>query len=138
MQDKDFFDKWSSEYSFYEVYPDDEYERILKEVGILREKRNTNLILDVGSGSGAFSWRLASNGFKVIGLDLSYELLKAGCKYKGEKVDFINADALRLPLKNTSIDYIFCGASLHHFPIQLDECAKEFFRVLRWGGSVYV
>lgn len=79
MKDSDFFNKYAREKGFYEAYPESEYRRIISATGILKEPRDKK-ILDAGCGSGAFTFRLAREGFKVSGIDLSKELVKIGRK----------------------------------------------------------
>lgn len=122
---------------FYKVHPDEEYIRILRETGILKEQRSKK-VLDAGCGSGAFSKFLYEQGFtSIVGVDISDKLIEIANKREKGKISFLCGDMLKLPFESNSFDIIFCGASLHHIPHHLDKAVCEFFRVLRSGGKVY-
>lgn len=77
-------------------------------------------LLDLACGWGRHSLQLAAFGLKVIGLDLSPELLRIA-RYNAQrqrlKIHWIEADIARLPLRG-SFDAIaqFCGNFLNWFP----------------------
>ncbi|MDP6641934.1 MAG: class I SAM-dependent methyltransferase [Candidatus Nanoarchaeia archaeon] len=73
------------------------------------------LTLDIGCGTG-----LSKKFFNVIGIDISFNLLK-----KGD----ICAKAEFLPFKDKSFDNIICITSIHHF--DLDKSIKEIKRVCK-------
>lgn len=102
-------------------------------------------VLDVGCGSGAVTREIAryvgSRG-RVVGLDPSPELLavarelaqKAGV---GDRVEFREGDALRLPFPDRSFDVVLCVTVLSH--VRRGEAAiPELARVLRSGGRLGV
>ena len=71
-----FFNNIAEKEGFYKVYPDEEYIKILDATGILKEDKN-NKILDVGCGSGAFSFVLFEQGFRnITGIDISDKLIE--------------------------------------------------------------
>lgn len=131
-----YFNEWMRRYGYYEVYPDEEYQRILHQAGILNEK-STSLLLDVGCGAGAFSVRL-SERFRVIGIDLSSQAIKIAAKSARGGVNYVIADIEHLPFKQNTFDLVFTGGSLHHCPSILSSIAREFYNVLKKGGSVYM
>jgi SAM-dependent methyltransferase len=64
-------------------------------------------VLDAGCGQGFFSSLLAENGLRVVGVDTSAEgIAAARASYKGELLDFIRGDLLKLPYEQ-SFDGIF-------------------------------
>lgn len=78
-----------------------------------------SLVLEVGCGTGRQSMPMASHGARVIGVDVSEEMLyQAQKRAKLEKVetmtDFIVADAEALPLKNSAFDACVMIGALHH------------------------
>lgn len=95
-------------------------------------------VLDYGCGSGDNSVLIASHGGKVIGIDISPDLVEIAEKrlelhgYK-EKVAFRVGSAHELPLADASIDVVFGMAILHHLDLNL--ASKEVFRVLKKGGT---
>lgn len=91
-------------------------------------------ILDAGCGGGRDCRAFADRGFKVIGIDLSIEMIRLarefapGCK-------LMAADVRYIPLPDQTIDGIWCCASLLHLKRdQTLQALKEFRRVLKVGG----
>ena len=77
-----------------------------------------NLVLaDVGCGTGSLTFELARFARKVIGVDLSQEMLRRAGELAKEKkianVDLRLGDALRLPIPTHSVDSAFCVMVLH-------------------------
>ena len=65
----------------------------------------TKSVLDLGCGNGALTNRLRAQGFQVIGLDASPDLLELARKqYPG--IDFLQADAASFSLKE-QVDVVF-------------------------------
>jgi ubiquinone/menaquinone biosynthesis C-methylase UbiE len=101
-----------------------------------------NLVLaDVGCGTGSLTFELARFGQKVIGIDLSQEMLRRAREIAREKqlrnVDFRRGDALKLPLQARSVDAAFCVMVLH-FLADPRRAVAELCRITRGGGSVIV
>lgn len=87
------------------------------------------LVLEAGIGTGRFATWLAKKGFKVVGIDLSREMLK---KAKGRKevlnadIELILADAHSLPFRKGLFDNCICINVMDHF-----SNVGEFFRQVR-------
>lgn len=92
--------------------------------------------LDAACGTGRHSRTLAARGHRVIGVDLSPEMIaKARASVPGGEFHEGRLDAL--PLPDTSVDAIVCALALVHVP-DLAPAMREFSRVLRPGGRVIV
>lgn len=94
-------------------------------------------VLDYGSGSGDNSVLLVSHGAKVVGVDISPDLVELAQKRLQlhgfeEMVEFRVGSAHELPLADESVDVVFGMAILHHLDLSLS--SKEVFRVLKKGG----
>ncbi|HEX2929524.1 MAG TPA: methyltransferase domain-containing protein, partial [Candidatus Binatia bacterium] len=96
-------------------------------------------VADIGCGTGTLTVELARFARKVIGVDLSQEMLRrarAVARERGlENIEFRQGDALKLPLKTDSVDAVFCVMVLH-FLADPQRAVAELCRVTRPGGSV--
>ncbi len=76
------------------------------------------VILEIGAGSGVDAAEIAKRGYTVIALDMSREAMKLlksiAAERQGELIPVIG-DALNLPFKNNSIDFIYHQGVLEHF-----------------------
>jgi SAM-dependent methyltransferase len=95
--------------------------------------KSSTSILEIGCGEGYIVRRLAEQGHRVVGFDLSLPLLKAAetASEHGEK--FVNGDALRLPFASGTFD----AAVSNFLIIELPDPAiaiAEVARVLKKGG----
>ena len=99
-----------------------------------------NLVLvDVGCGTGSLTFELARFAGKVIGIDLSQEMLRrareVAKKKKVTNVDLRLGDALKLPITKHSVDAAFCVMVLH-FLADPEKAIAELCRIVRPGGSI--
>lgn len=96
------------------------------------------LILDAGCGTGPYGLELAREGNKVIGVDISRDLVAVSKQWADrEKLTFLpmEGNIEHLPLADGSVDICFCGFILHHLP-DIQKTMNEFYRVLKPGGMV--
>jgi ubiquinone/menaquinone biosynthesis C-methylase UbiE len=94
-------------------------------------------VLDLGAGPGADSAGLRAHGLRVVGLDYSLGMLRAGMReFPGPRVQ---ADARHLPLASSAVAGVWASASLLHVPErELSGALAEVRRVLRAPGLLYV
>lgn len=96
--------------------------------------------LDVGCGTGNYSFYLAQNGFEVVGVDFSQKALDVANK-NNEKlklpVKFLYADVTKLEtaLSNAQFDFILDYSILHHIE-NLKDYAKQFSSLLKPAGKL--
>lgn len=94
------------------------------------------LVLDAACGTGRHSAYLAGRGHRVIGADLSSEMLeRARRKVPGAR--FLEASLTALPLAEESVDAAVCALALVHLP-DVSPALGELARVVRPGGRVIV
>ncbi len=92
---------------------------------------SARVVVDLACGSGPMSRELAQEGRTVIGLDLSAdELGVAATRGPGP---WVQADALRLPFRDDSVDMVTSSLGLV-VVTPLTEVVAEAARVLRPGG----
>jgi len=100
------------------------------------EKLLGKLVLDMGCGPGRFTDVALTMGASVIALDYSsaIDAAKKNFSDKDGDVLFLQGDALKLPLRNNSIDFSFSIGVLHHTPAP-EIGVKEAHRVLCDDGQ---
>jgi ubiquinone/menaquinone biosynthesis C-methylase UbiE len=106
----------------------------LQEVLDLARPKPGDLALDVATGTGNTAFALAPYVRRVIGLDLTRQMLDEARRVAAEKaiknVDWVVGDAAHLPFENERFDLYTVRAAPHHFP-DLDAFLDEAFRVLK-------
>jgi demethylmenaquinone methyltransferase/2-methoxy-6-polyprenyl-1,4-benzoquinol methylase len=90
-----------------------------------------SIVLDLACGTGDFCRELDAHDLVPIGADLSFGMLRAG--HSGAPL--VQADVLRLPVPDASVDGITCGFALRNL-VELDGFFAELARVVRPGGRV--
>ena len=108
-------------------------------------------VLDVAAGTGDLCRELTAVGHRPVAVDLSLGMLQ----HARTAAPLVQGDALRLPLRDASVDGAVCGFALRNFAalpgffaelarvvrpggrIGLLEVAQPTNPVLRWGHAVY-
>ena len=90
-----------------------------------------SVVLDLASGTGDMCIDLAHADLVPISVDLSYGMLHAG----RSSAPRVQADILRLPVPNGSVDGVTCGFALRNL-VDLDTFFRELRRVVRPGGRI--
>ncbi|MFM8835745.1 MAG: ubiquinone/menaquinone biosynthesis methyltransferase [Actinomycetota bacterium] len=88
-------------------------------------------ILDLASGTGDLCVELKKFGYSPISMDLSFGMLSADRSGAPRS----QADILRLPVPNASVDGITCGFALRNLE-NLQRFFIELARVTRHGGRI--
>ena len=91
----------------------------------------SKLVLDVACGTGDLCNELASAGLRPVGVDFSAGMLAAATTH----APLMRCDALRLGLRDASLDGATCGFALRNFT-DLPQFMEELARVLRPGAPV--
>jgi SAM-dependent methyltransferase len=94
-------------------------------------------VIEVGSGDGLNTVKLAALGANVTAVDISDESLRltrqrAKANRVDHKIRFVNADAASIGLRDCSADLVIAVAVLHH--VEIAPAAREISRVLKPGG----
>jgi ubiquinone/menaquinone biosynthesis C-methylase UbiE len=97
------------------------------------------VLADIGCGTGILTFELARFARKVIGVDLSREMLRRARAFARERdvrnAEFRLGDALELPLDAGAVDAAFCVMVLHFLP-EPQRAVAGLCRITRPGGSV--
>ena len=94
-----------------------------------------SLLVDAPCGTGRLMPLYLSKGFRVLGVDISREMIHVArrrtASWKG-KANFSRLDFARIPLATDSVDAVFCIRFLPHFPPEERiEMLREFSRIAR-------
>lgn len=108
--------------------------RLVRFAGITAGQR----VLDVGSGTGVAAITAARLGARVVGSDLTPELLdmaRENSHISGVDVEWREADAEALPFDDGAFDVVISQWG-HMFAPRPDVATAEMLRVLKPGGTV--
>ena len=110
--------------------------RIVDRVGVEPGER----VLDVACGSGNAAIRAAAAGGRVVGVDLTPELLEIGRRLAADaalEVEWVAGDAEALPVDDGSFEVVLSTFGCMFAP-RHELAARELARVLRPGGRLAV
>ena len=130
----DLADSWDNLF-----YKDKQTKRKLDKIVLNFSINKGSKILDLGCGTGIISTRLnklvGAKG-EVIGCDYSSSMLKTARK-KTKKINFICADAHKLPFEKGLFDGVVCFCCFPHFEDKLG-VLREINRITKTGGYLII
>jgi demethylmenaquinone methyltransferase / 2-methoxy-6-polyprenyl-1,4-benzoquinol methylase len=90
-----------------------------------------SLVLDLACGTGDLCRELEAAGHRSVGFDFSHGMLRAA----RTDAPLVEADILRLPVRDGSADGATCGFALRNV-VSLADLFAELARVVRPGGRI--
>lgn len=95
-------------------------------------------ILDAGCGSARDSAYFISKGYKALGIDLSEGLLAEAKKIHPE-VPTQQMSLTEISSPDTEFDGVWCKAALLHIDrSEIPKVLKDFYRILKPGGALFI
>jgi ubiquinone/menaquinone biosynthesis C-methylase UbiE len=134
------FDEWPEKYDrWFETPIGALVKKYEKELLLdLLQPRPAEMILDVGCGTGVFTFDILSFGPRITGLDISYPMLKrAEMNAKGYLFRALAGDMRFLPFGDGCFDKVVSMTALE-FIADGQAAVEDMFRVAKKGGVVVV
>ncbi|MDO8633561.1 MAG: bifunctional demethylmenaquinone methyltransferase/2-methoxy-6-polyprenyl-1,4-benzoquinol methylase UbiE [Candidatus Wildermuthbacteria bacterium] len=114
-----------------------------KKLVSVAEPKGGDFVADIATGTGdvAFEFAKKGDGIRVVGVDISEEMLKIArekAKRKGfEQVTFRHGDALQLLLEDNTFDIVTMTFGIRNLP-DYEKGLKEMIRVAKKGGKILI
>ena len=141
MADREWYKKWFNSTFYHKLYferdQNEAQQFILRLVDYLKPEPNSRM-LDVACGRGRHSQFLASLGFDVTGIDLSFESIAVAKQAEKENLHFYQHD-MRLPAWINYFDYAFnFFTSFGYFSTRRehDDAVGTIVKSLRPNGTI--
>lgn len=92
-------------------------------------------VLDVGAGTGSYSLVLAKEGYRVLAVEPSIVMRNQACKHS--EIQWIDACAEKIPLRDRAADAAIAILALHHFQ-NGRKAIQEMARITGNGQLVFL
>ena len=102
---------------------------------------NNPRVLDIATGTGRTSTKLAKEGYEVVGLDLTVEMLRLAAQKQQdeERASFVQGNAFSLPFGANCFDAVVCCRMLQMIPREhYPRFGAEVGRILKPNGLMVV
>jgi ubiquinone/menaquinone biosynthesis C-methylase UbiE len=134
---KESFANQAIQFSQNPILNNDEHLKVIVNMGSIEED---DWVLDLGCGPGLLTQAIEEKTKRVVGLDLTREMLNEAqlqSKKKNKSILYLLGDAEKLPFMDGQFDCVMTRLTIHHFPEPL-KIIKELSRVLKSGGRMIV
>ncbi len=119
----------------------DRFRRIRDAIRRVDASKNTGCdVADIGCNAGTQSLMWSELGHRVYGIDVNgplVNLARERAQKLGHNINFMLGSAVSLPLPDASMDVCLAIELLEHVA-DWESCMREFTRILRPGGVLYV
>ncbi len=117
--------------------------RFRSELDTLAQKWQSGTLLNIGCAHGPDFLPFTELSFALYGIDISPEMLRFARKYAAKfnfPVSLAVADAVKLPFRDGSFDWMISVAAFHHImsPGDREAALSEVNRVLKPGGEAFI
>ena len=121
-------------------WPAAKIELLFKNIQEGLELESSNSLIDLGCGGGWIGLGLKPQVKDVIGLDISFEMLKNAQMVFQGKGQFICGDIGCLPIRPGSFDRVLCYFVFVNFsdPEDMTQAILETMRILKKGGRALI
>lgn len=99
--------------------------------------KETQLILDLATGTGDSAKELLKKEAKVIGVDISFEMLKIAKEKIQNDFTPVSASAYKLPFRDKTFDAVTCAFGIRNMH-ETELALKEIHRVIKGNGKIII
>lgn len=132
------FDRVATEYDATRYLPEEVRDAVVEQLLSHASPGPTDWLLDAGVGTGRFAVHLARRGVRVLGVDVSLNMMRQLLsKRPPANLWLVRADLRRLPLRTHSMSVVLVAHVLHliaDWRRVIEECA----RVLQTSGVLFL
>lgn len=96
--------------------------------------QHSDLVLDIGTGTGIVAHTLSDHIARAIGIDISPSMLVHALAQRVANEIFMLCDARSLPFSDNTFSKVTARMVFHHILEDTDKAMSECFRVLKRGG----
>ncbi len=95
-----------------------------------------DVVLDIGTGTGIIAHTISPFVKKVIGIDISPDMLSRAVEHKVGNEEFIKMDTRSLEFKDRSFSKVAARMVFHHILEDTQKAMDECYRVIKKGGKM--
>ena len=96
----------------------------------------SSVVLEIGAGTGDYSWKTVSKKANVTLLDISKSALEISKLKFGDKAKYVCGDMEDLPFPNSQFDFVVSAGSLSYG--NYETVRNEIVRVLKPNGTLII
>ena len=93
-------------------------------------------VLDIGTGTGIISHTISPFVDKVIGIDISEDMLSHAFDHRTDNEEFLKMDATNLEFQDGIFSKVTARMVFHHILDNTQKAMNECYRVLKPGGQM--
>lgn len=95
-----------------------------------------DIVLDIGTGTGIIAHTVSPFVKKVIGIDISPDMLSRAIEHRIDNEEFIKMDIRNLQFKDESFSKVTARMVFHHILENTQKAMDECCRVVKKGGKM--
>ncbi len=122
-----------------EIFNPVEQNFVKENLNKITSKIEKNICLDLGCGTGNITLKEINIFEKVVGLDISKEMIEniRNKQFEEEKLNLVISDSENLPFKSELFDFVSMFSVLHHLP-DTRKTLNEIYYILKGRGLLYI